>query len=147
MLMKRRFVMHSNKKFCCKKFCCCRGTVRRTLSLVTTKVTFKLTRGHWYSYQEFRVVAPSFCPTMSESRTPLQEPRPTHEEFAVNGKHTRSWEGHCHRRPTIFPMGSIEGTAGGVRPTRPLAPVLEIRSRGGHFFRTATHISATIVNS
>ena len=32
-----------------KKFCRCRGTARRVLSLVTTKVTFKLTQRHWYS--------------------------------------------------------------------------------------------------
>jgi len=29
-----------------KKLCCCRGTARHILSLATTKVTFKLTRGH-----------------------------------------------------------------------------------------------------
>jgi len=34
-----------------KKLCCCRGTARRVLSLVTTKLTFKLTQGHWYNCQ------------------------------------------------------------------------------------------------
>ena len=29
-----------------KKLCCCRGTARRVLSDVTTKMTFKLTQGH-----------------------------------------------------------------------------------------------------
>ena len=32
-----------------KKLCRCRGTARRVLSVATTKVTFKLTQGHWNS--------------------------------------------------------------------------------------------------
>jgi len=32
-----------------KKLCTCRQTARRVFSLVTTKVTFKLTQGHWQS--------------------------------------------------------------------------------------------------
>jgi len=32
-----------------KKLCRCRGTARLVLSLLTTKVTFKLTQRHWYS--------------------------------------------------------------------------------------------------
>ena len=31
-----------------KRRCCCRGTARCVLSLVTTKVTFNLTQGHLY---------------------------------------------------------------------------------------------------
>jgi len=32
-----------------KMLCRCRGTARRVLSITTTKVTFRLTQGHWYS--------------------------------------------------------------------------------------------------
>ena len=32
-----------------KNLCRCRGSARRVLSFVSTKVTFRLTKGHWYS--------------------------------------------------------------------------------------------------
>jgi len=40
------------------------------------------------------VLTPSFCLTVSESRTPSKEPRPAHEEFTVTGQETGSSEGH-----------------------------------------------------
>jgi len=51
--------MDNNMKLYCR-----RKTMRRILSLVTTKVTFKITQSHWYSYH-------SICHTWFTISLPL----------------------------------------------------------------------------